>query len=340
MLTINKVVIHELRKEPRANEAETFLSTSVLEISENVQDLIKRLNNSYSKDVINYAVFDAAEDRDFRDRYQTYSGSPKTNTQFLDFTSRTLNNLRGQIINVTLAKGGFFVYADYEDEGINYVGIYIVRDTEGMLFERDEDNHSFEVNLVKYMNTDKLAMGCRIEVAKYLSGDRNYLTLIKNRQSDISDYFYNWIGVVQPESTTQFTNALYEILNKIDCPVNPLTNTEYSIDEFRKLVVDYIKSSPTNTINLFELGRHFYENDQKIVEFARQNDIAIDTEFKADSKALKRFVSINVSADGINLKFSRGEFRRKVRLSEENPHVILIESERFANALKAELNNG
>ena len=56
-------------------------------------------------------------------------------------------------------------------------------------------------------------------------------------------------------------------------------------------------------------------------------------------RALKKFIQINVRRDGITLKFSRGD-GTKVRISEENPNLVIIESQSFANALRQQLENG
>jgi nucleoid-associated protein len=340
MLTINKVVIHELQKEARVNEAFTFLSNNVLEISGNVELLLTRLDESYAKDVINYGVFDSSDGRVFPAQFATYIRGERTDSDFLTFSKTTLNNLRDQMRNVNLAKGGFFIFAQYMSQGITYTGIYLIRDTEGVLFKRVDETHSFEVNRVKYMNTEKLAMGCRVNHNKFIAADGNYLSLIKNRQTDISEYFYNWISVLQPESSTEFTNTLYSIVNGIDLPVNSESGQPYSIDDFRRLVVDYVRSRPAKDVNLLEMGAHFYGDNQKIVNYAVANNLTIDHEFRVDTRVLRKFMSIAVNADGINLKFTRGELDRKVRLSIDNPNLVLIDSPRFANALRQEISNG
>ena len=44
-----------------------------------------------------------------------------------------------------------------------------------------------------------------------------------------------------------------------------------------------------------------------------------------------------VNRDGISLKFSRGALDDKVRISDDNPNMVIIESESFANALRREI---
>jgi nucleoid-associated protein len=337
MLNVQKVVIHELLKEARSNEASTYISQNLLEITEDIRELASKLEESYSKDVITYAVFNNETGRLFPSEFARYHASVKSDTEFMQFTTRTLNQLRDQIRNVNLAKGGFFVFAQYENRGTVFLSVYLIRDSDGVLFKKDPSTHSFEVDRIKYMNTEKLAMGCRINFAKYATGDGSYLSLIKNKQIDISEYFNNWIAIQQAESSTEFTNTLYNIINNIEPPSND--DGTLTIDNFRKAVVEYINTQPSKIVNLKQLGLHFYDDEQKFIDYANENNLTIDHEFRTNSKALKKFVRIEINADGINLKFTRGEFLRKIKISEHNRNQVIIESERFANSLRSEMNN-
>jgi nucleoid-associated protein len=337
MLTVQKVVIHELQKEARSNEASTYLSQNLLDITDDIAELVTKLEEAYSKDVITYAVFSGETGRFFPSEFARYQGSVKAEADFMQFTTRTLNQLRDQIRNVNLAKGGFFVFVEYENHGVNFLSIYLIRDSDGVLFKKDPQTHSFEVDRIKYMNTEKLAMGCRININKYVATDGSYLSLIKNRQLDISEYFNNWIAIHQAESSTEFTNTLYTIVSNIELP--RMDDAALTIDNFRLAVVDYINTQPSKVVNLKQLGLHFYNDEQKFIEYANANDLTIDHEFKTNAKALKKFVRIEINSDGINLKFKRGEFRRKVKISQDNPNQVIIESERFASSLRSEMDN-
>lgn len=70
-----------------------------------------------------------------------------------------------------------------------------------------------------------------------------------------------------------------------------------------------------------------------------RNNIAIDTEFRYNKKQLNRFIKLEVNRDGINFKISRGAFDDKVRFSNENNSLVIIESEAFAEALRREIHN-
>ena len=146
--------------------------------------------------------------------------------------------------------------------------------------------------------------------------------------------------IVQPESSTAYTNELFQIISTITPPNNPETNEPYPLDEFRKNVHDYIKSSPNKTVNMAEMGRHFYNDEFALTQFAEENNHVIDTEFKVDGRSLKKFCNFDIRADGIRLLFARGDYDTKVRLSEDDENKVIIESRAFAHKLRHEYSDG
>lgn len=335
-MEVKKIVIHELIKEQNKKEAHAFLSNSVLQISTETIDLVEKLDKSFKKDYITYALFNYEEGTNFPNLFQAYNQSEKTNDLFISFTKSALLKLKDVIQGVIFAKGGYLVFTEYEINNATYIGVYLIRDEKGILFNKNAANKSFTINPVKYLNTNKLAMGCRINIDRYVNNDGKYIAMIKNNLTDFSDYFNYWISIFQPESSTEYTDALYQIISNINAPINPDTDEQYTVDEYRKKVHDYIKTRPNKIVNIPELSSYFYQDDTYISKYADENNIILDSEFKVDGRSLKKFWRLDINADGIQLKFSKGDFRTKVKISEENPNLIFIESSRFANKLRSE----
>lgn len=335
-MVLKKIIIHELVKEQGINDAFEFLSTTLLPVGEQTIDLIEKLDKSFKKDSITYALFRREDGLNFPNLFDEYVNNEQNNDLFLDFTQRALHKLRDLIHGVIFAKGGYVVFAEYEVNLYNYFGVYLIRDEKGILFNRNENNHTFTINQVKYLNTNKLAMGSRINVNRYLANDGKYIAMIKNNLADFSDYFNYWISIEQPESSTEYTDALYQIISNINAPINPDTDEEYTVDEYRKKVHDYINTRPNKIVNIAEMSSFFYEDDTYISNYADENNYIIDSEFKVDGRSLKKFWKLDINADGIQLKFAKGDFNTKIKFSEDNPNLILIESHRFANKLRSE----
>ena len=105
------------------------------------------------------------------------------------------------------------------------------------------------INQVRYLDTNKLAMGARINLEKLTNGDNNHITLTKSGLADISEYFIDWVGLTRPESNADFTNKLFQIISSINRPLNPDTGQQYDLNEFREVAYNLIKASPNRVIN-------------------------------------------------------------------------------------------
>lgn len=339
-MLVKKVIVHELIKETQKNEARNYLSKSVIPIDSKSVTLIKRLNESFANDNVSRAIFNGQANRLFPQEFEKYARNDFSEKDFFLFSCHTLNALRDEIKKVTLAKGGYFVYAYYTDDisksGINYTGIFLVRDTEGILFSRNDQNHTFDINMINYLDTSKLAMACRIDHGSYLLKSNKYLQYTDKRKGEVSDYFRSWIAADQIISRKELTETLYEVVNQIERPLNSKTGEEYSLNDFRKMVLDNINTHPQKLVDIKSLGKSLYDDERKIVTYCRENDIPLDSEFELHSVASKKFYQINIDSDGIKLRFLRGDWENgKVQISGDNK--VIIESKNFVNALRKEL---
>jgi len=332
---LTKLVVHELIKVSGSTHVNLITSDQLIPVDDQSESLVTALLKSYSGDKILYAEFDSSPGKYFPVRFDTYKQSQRTDRDFLDFSIDSIGNLVTFIQPKTLARGGYLVFAEYSNNGTNFTSIFLIRDTEGKLLKRV--NNSYEIKTIEYLDTNNLAMACRINENKIANGESNYLSFTRHRQQEVSDYFTDWISAAQLESSTEFTNSLYNIINNIPLPVNVETNAPFTIDEVRNMVYENAKNNAQRNINILTLSEQIYGNPTTISDYAEENNISIDTEFRYDKRALKKFIQLSVSKDGISLKFSRGDSGTKVRFSEENPNQVIIESTNFANALRVEV---
>lgn len=331
-MILHKIVIHELKKESESNEVELILSDDLIPNDEDSAALIVALSASYKSDKILYAIFDDSEGRYFPEKFNIYRDSARENQNFIDFSRQVIGNLETLIAPVTFATGGYFIFAEYSENGNNFIAIFLIRDVEGKILNKTAN--SFAIQTVEYIDTKNLAMACRINENRINSNDINYLSFTQLRQQEVSEYFKTWISIKQLESSAEYTKTLYSIISQIETPKNPETNIQYDLQTFRDLVYDYVSKNPNKTVNIKHLSEYFYKEEDKISNYAIQNNLSIDTEFRYNGTQLKKFVKVEINRDGINLKFSRGALNEKVRFSEENPNQIIIESESFARALR------
>src|SRR5690606_11589865 len=333
-MNLNRLIVHELRKVSGSTETELILSNELIPIDYDSNELVEILLKSYQGDKILYAEFDNSPGKYFPEQFIEYSESEKEIVDFINFIINTTGNLETIIRAKVLAKGGYIVFAEYVANGINFTAIFLIRDTEGKILDRNQNG--YRIQTIEYLDTRHLAMACRIDKNKIENNESNYLSFTRLKQQEVSDYFTDWISIVQLESSTDYTNQLYSIINALPLPYNGETNERFTIDEVRNMVFENARNNANQTIDLRLLSQQIYGNQDTIMNYVEENGISIDSEFRFDKRALRRFVQISVRRDGISLKFSRGE-DNKVHISEENPNVVIIESAIFANALRQQL---
>lgn len=336
-MELQKIIIHELLKEREVNQVKLILSEALVPNNDDSIALVQALSDTYKSDRILYAIFDESEGKYFPEKFEDYRESERTNQDFITFTRLIIRNLVGIIQPITFATGGYFVFAEYIENGHNYVSVFLIRDVEGKILSKTAN--SFSIQTVEYVDTKNFAMACRINENRIDLEEKNYLSFTQLRQQEVSEYFKTWISIQQLESSSDYTKQLYKIITQIVPPINPETEIQYPIETFRNLVYNYASSSPNDTINIRDLSQHFYGNQNTVSDYANENDISLDTEFRFNKRQLKKFIKLEVNRDGINLKFSRGTLNHKIRISEEDPNIVIIESESFANALRVEIQN-
>ena len=308
-----------------------------VKIVQNYNTTYRRINssNAFSKDDIIYGNFETINIlfyTDFMLHQRTL-----TDSSFITFTQEETTRLSATLAVTFFAKGGFFVFCEYDLNGIRFVGVYLVRDVEGVLFNKDNVNHTFQINQVRYLDTNKLAMGARINLEKLTNADNNHIALTKSNQTDISDYFIDWIGITRPESNADFTNKLFKIISSIDRPVNPETGNIYDLNEFREVAYNLIKASPNKVVNLRDLSTSIFGDDNTIIAFAEERGHELNHEFRYDGRALNRFKRITANRDGIRLSFAIGDLDRKVTLSNTDNELVTIRSRSLADSIRHQI---
>lgn len=334
-MELSKIIIHELLKEAKSKEAKTIYSDELTKNDDRSFKLISALNKNYSRDGIAHAIFDKSEGKTFPEKYLEYSLSERESGQFINFTKQVTGNLEQLIKNKTMATGGYLVFSEYEDRQISYLGVFLIRDVEGEILTKTKK--SFEIKPVEYVDTRNLAMGCRINENRLNDEDKNYLSFTRFKQKNVSDYFKNWISIDKLESSSEYTQTLYDIITQLERPIDDNTGKEYDLQVFRDKIYSDIKASPNKTININNLSEKFYNDPDIISEYAQNNNLVIDTEFKYNQKKLRQFTTLEIERDGVTLKFSRGEYRDKVRVDKKDKNLVIIDSPRFADALRKEM---
>ncbi len=320
---LNQLIIHELIKEADAPDASLLLSQELNPLDEKAHTLVEKLNDIFDqKSDTLQGFFSPPEDALFPGYFQDLVKQAFDEKAFLHFSRESMQALQLSLQGVTGAKGGYLVYALYELFDVQFLGIFLIRDTEGIVFEKSEA--VFSLHTVTYLNTDKLAMAGRIDVQKFLNGQLRCLELIKHTKSQktISEYFVKWIGLDQPESSRNLTKTFLNLVEELPLPKQAESEQVMTETEFKEEVMQFAMSRPHKTIKLEEFDQQFYGQEPTAQQFIEKNDIPLDQEFRFDQNTMKRFFNLRASSDGMSLAFNQKHLSSGMVVLEDDRIVI------------------
>lgn len=335
-ITINRIIIHELKKEVKQSAAQLVVSETVIP---NIQDdrilnLVEQLNKRYRDSNEKFGVFNSATPTVFHQEFGLYANN-LTELQFIQFTQNAAHDLRSRIENVPPAKGGYLLFADFNTTS-RFIGVFLVRNTSGVSFNLV--GNQFNINDVQHIDVENLAMACRVNHLRHQEDENRYLSFIHNKQDHVSNFFKQWIASTDLESNKEDTLNLHELIKLLPVPANNETGEIPELIAFLDIVYQTIKSFPNQKVNLRTLSEILYGDEDYLSEAAESNDLRINSEFKADNTVLRKFVQVKVKADGIDLTFPLSAYRELIEIDENNSDVIIIRSERLANKISQFIN--
>jgi nucleoid-associated protein len=333
-IKINHLIIHELIKRSGEKQTNSHISKNALpENHVNSIELIRQLEKSYDSTSIAYANFSNDSDKKFQEHLNDYLTN-EGRKEFLSFSTSTFVNLSLKIGKVSLATGGFYVYAGYTVNEKKYLAVFLIRESKvGIQLNWEEKAEIVDIKSVDYLDTNNLAMACRIEIDKYTSNQLKYLTFTSKKQRDVSEYFKNWISISSMESSREYTKTLIDVLENIEELPRDEQGNELKRGELISKACNIITNQSFKLINVDDLSKLLFNDSSAIRKFAQKIDKPLDTEFQYDTYALNNATKISIKADDIELKFFKGQ-TYKVRIPQSNPDIVIIESKEFANSFR------
>lgn len=337
-LIVNQVVVHELIKEADASEAQLFLSNALLPLDDKTELLIERLNLTFEqKSDTLQGYLSSPEDALFPGYFQELVNKDFTHGDFMQFSKDTMQALQLSLQGITGAKGGYLVYAEYRFFEQDYLGIFLIRDTEGLVFDKHTGDGVFEITSTTYLNTDRLAMAGRINISNFKAGDQRCLELIKyaKSQKTISEYFQNWIGLDRPESSKALTHTFLEVVNELPLPLKEDTNQKMEEEEFRSEVLNFALRNPQKTISIEQFDKEFYGEEKTVQKLIEDQGVELEDSFRFDQGAMKNYYYYRASADGLSLSFNHSHYRQHQIVIEGDS--VVIKSEALVQKLLSQL---
>ena len=330
-LIVHHLIVHELKKQPELAEADLLLSSQPLAITEQAIDLIGRLDQTFERKSDLLQGFLVAPDEGlFPAYYQNWLEEGRNRPGFVTFSQSAMDVLKDNLQGVTGAKGGYLLFADYTMEEQRMLGIYMIRNTEGMVFVDDEEQDALRLQTTAYLDIQNMAMAVRL-----LAGKGRNVQMIRHArtQSSISQYFTDWVGIDRAETSSELTYNFLEMVEELPVPKDRETGFAMNDGDFEKALVKYAAKAPQQTIRVEDFDAHFYGNDKPLQEMLAEQNSPIDQGFRVDRRALRNQFYLRAGVGGISITCTKDHFRNGQVHIDEASGKITIDSEELASLL-------
>lgn len=321
-MQINSLIIHEVIKEPNSTGATVYLSEETLDVEdENIQNIVISLESSFNKKTLRRAKL--SEDG-FKAKIDDF-----TNYNLIEVSKKLTRNLKDNIQNISAAKGGYLVFAEYENNH-SFLAVFLVRNTDGTKLVQSAN--SYDLNSTQYLDVEHFAMGTKINLSLLNTGSNDRYVALARGNTDIAGYFENWVGLDDSKQENKDAEALFDISNNITLP------TGVERDELQKMIHDFAKTRPSKIVNLRELSQFLYHDENILSDYCISHNIDIDGEFKLTGKNLSKFYKVSVRADNIELSAPRSSFNEDMIDTTDDDKVIIYSSA-LVQQIKANIRN-
>lgn len=309
------LVIHSIEKEQFSDQVHTIKSTASIEIEgESIENFCNSLKESYKNDNrISNTRF--AEDSIFKKTYDIYL---KGCISFVECSSELIDLISVLLKTTKSAKGGKFVFMEEKTNRNTFYYIFLIRDTKGGQIEYSEESSKYILNSVEYADTNNLAMSARINQDIYKNAtdniDLNYLsfTYSGTKQSVVSAYFSNWLGVTKLHKDNEYASAL----KKAIMLTGDYVDDGYSgtATEKLQLVLHYVQAKNDEIVNIYSLSEYLYgtSNRNLIRNKCDENNLIFTERFKLTPASKNLFQNISVKVSEIRLQFPRTLLEKKI----------------------------
>ena len=335
-LTVHAAIVHELRKAPEQAEASLHLSKQPLPITELSTELIARLDNLFERKSDLLQGFLVGPDEElFPAHYQVWLEDGRSKQAFIHFSQEATTALKQRIEGAVGAKGGYLLFADYTIDEQRLLGIYFVRDTQGMVFVDDEQEERLRLSTIQYLDIDHMAMAARL-----LAGPGRNVQLIRHArtQSAISQYFTDWVGLDRAETSSELTHSFLEMVEELPIPKDRETGNAMEEGDFERALIQYAAKQPQQTVRVKDFDQHFYGNETPLQEMlAEGGNPALEDGFRVDRKALRSQYYYRAGFGGMSVTCTKEHFRAHQIEVDEGAGTILIRSEELASLLLDQL---
>ena len=341
-----KLVIHQLQKNTSQNEPIWFKSDILAKVTPSDYESLEKMVKSFNLEGVFSGTFGEPEQFEFIKLFKQYVFGGRADDTFIQFTKDAAEYLLPLLKKKGGARGGFYVFIEYERDSQAYFGIFLIRESEGRTFRMDPASHSLQLEPSNGMDLANMAMGCQIDYLAHRSAGAPCLTFTIRKQKDISDYFIEWIGCIDKKSSKTSTEDFQNLVKSIDhlLPLDPATGSPMQPSQFMDEVNNLTEGKKTKEVDLQQVGEHFFDDKMFLLDQAHEQNILIDTKFTYHQPAFQKENIVDVKDDELKLKLKFPKFRfgdrKSIKITDNGDgRILVIKSEHLIEQILKKLND-
>ncbi|MEO5327272.1 MAG: nucleoid-associated protein [Magnetococcus sp. THC-1_WYH] len=317
-MEIQNVIVHRLLKE-RYETSRILLRKSELPVSEALKSLMEKIRDTYSRTTQSSGRF--MEDQDNYPFSQWLLEFMNKKVSFPDFTEKAMNRFKVLIDIKNLATGGCVLFVVYKEGQGEYLMVMMLNDTWDAAISED-----LEIQEVAHLDLSKLHVAARINITTWREkpDSERYLSfVVRKGQTDVSDYFQQFIGCTDTSSAREQSKGLVNAVGKF-CQHKGFSETKAT--EFRQSVFLYCEERRENKepVDLKHLSMFLnQESPEEFLQYANSEECGVSGIITPQKKVLMELTSVSLIGDGIRLNFPRSAWGKKVVLGDDGKSLII-----------------
>lgn len=316
-MKVKNFIIHSINKDQGANTATLKTRDAALPLDEMTGQFVEtafHLFNRQNKGLL-FAGFDLGGAKEVFSNYlSSYRTQKKLN--FVEFSVMSAQHLADTMKPVTLATGGFLIFAEAEVDGEDRLCILLL--SQELKFAVDEEK--LTLRGVPALNLERMGVGCFISLAKWAKGEIEPVAYVRGNR-DVSEYFMRFIGASPAKAPKEASQEVAAYAENFLAEKN-IHGPEQS--ERLKRMHDYcVKQYRANLpVELSVIGSIIYQEDHGAF-CQRANADGISSEFHVDPRHLKGLLLIEYTTKGVSLRLKRSAVRDNVSVNSKKQELTL-----------------
>ena len=296
-LILSNVILHKLVKNEQ-DELEVCLRNQLLENEEFTEALVSELHRVFnSKAGKGFGIFKTESE------FGHWLGSVRKNeTPFLEFSNKSAEKLKSELIKYPFAEEGILVIAEYRSLATEYLFVAVLPSNESM-----KVTEQLDISSTDYLDIAKMDIAARIDLSTWEtdSDSNRYLTFIKGRVGrKVSDFFLDFLQADVGMDTKVQNQVLMQAVEDF-CADERLEKEEKQ--QYRKQVYDYcngqLQAGEELTVKELSGELPTSKSGSNFYQFAEEQGYELEESFPVDRTALRKLTKFVGAGGGLSLNF-------------------------------------